>query len=62
MHCRHCSSLMVEIEIQKDKHTEQTRLECPNCGRVRLQTCWTSDYQQARAREESSRYLHSHSL
>jgi DNA-directed RNA polymerase subunit M/transcription elongation factor TFIIS len=38
MHCSHCSSLMAEVETQQDGRTEQTRFECPNCGRSQLVT------------------------
>ncbi len=38
MRCSHCSSLMAEVETQKDGRTEQTRFECPNCGRSQLVT------------------------
>lgn len=38
MRCSHCSSLMAEVETQQDGRTEQTRFECPNCGRSQLVT------------------------
>jgi transposase-like protein len=38
MHCSHCSSLMAEIETQKDGRIEQSRYECPICGRTQLVT------------------------
>jgi transposase-like protein len=38
MHCSHCSSLMAVIETQKDRRTEQSRYECPVCGRTQLVT------------------------
>jgi len=38
MRCSHCSSLMAEVESQNDGRTEQTRFECPNCGRSQLVT------------------------
>jgi transcription elongation factor Elf1 len=38
MHCSHCSSLMAEIETQKDGRIEQSRYECPVCGREQLST------------------------
>ena len=38
MHCTHCFSLMIEMERQRDDRTEQTRFECPTCGRNHLVT------------------------
>lgn len=38
MHCSHCSSLMAEVETQKEGRTEQSRFECPVCGRTQLIT------------------------
>lgn len=38
MHCSHCSSLMAEIETQKDVNIEQSRYECPVCRRTQLVT------------------------
>ncbi len=38
MHCTHCFSLMIQMEHQQDRRTEQTRFECPNCGRNHLST------------------------
>lgn len=38
MHCTHCSSLMAEIETQKDVKIEQLRYECPVCRRTQLVT------------------------
>ena len=38
MHCSHCASLMAKLESQKSGHTEQSRYECPTCGRTQLST------------------------
>ncbi len=38
MHCSHCSSLMAEVESQKEGRTEQSLFECPVCGRTQLIT------------------------
>lgn len=38
MHCSHCSSLMAEVETRKEGRTEQSRFECPVCGRTQLIT------------------------
>ena len=38
MHCSHCTSLMAELETQQEGHTEQSRYECPVCGRTQLIT------------------------
>ena len=38
MHCSHCASLMAELETHQEGHTEQSRYECPVCGRTQLIT------------------------
>ncbi|MCU7847401.1 MAG: hypothetical protein KZQ89_05245 [Candidatus Thiodiazotropha sp. (ex Lucinoma kastoroae)] len=38
MHCSHCSSLMAEVETQKEGRTEQSLFECPVCARTQLIT------------------------
>jgi len=38
MLCSHCSSVMVQTESLRDTTTEQSRYECPVCGRTHLQT------------------------
>lgn len=38
MRCSHCSSLMAEVETENDGRTEQSRFECPTCGRSQLVT------------------------
>jgi transposase-like protein len=38
MHCSHCASLMAKLETQQEGHTEQSRYECPVCGRTQLTT------------------------
>jgi DNA-directed RNA polymerase subunit M/transcription elongation factor TFIIS len=38
MHCTHCFSLMITMEQQREGRTEQTRFECPTCGRNHLST------------------------
>ncbi len=38
MHCTHCFSLMIKMDHQNDGRTEQTRFECPLCGRNHLST------------------------
>jgi|GEM_PF-2619920 len=38
MHCSHCASLMAETETRQDGRTEQSRFECPVCGREQLLT------------------------
>jgi transposase-like protein len=38
MHCSHCASLMAELETHQEGHTEQSRYECPICGRTQLTT------------------------
>ncbi|MCU7796341.1 MAG: hypothetical protein KZQ75_04325 [Candidatus Thiodiazotropha sp. (ex Myrtea spinifera)] len=38
MNCSHCASLMARLESQKIGQTEQSRYECPTCGRTQLTT------------------------
>ncbi len=38
MYCQRCRSLMLMAEQNRQGHTEQTRYECPNCGRGELLT------------------------
>ncbi len=38
MHCSNCFSIMIKMEQQREGRTEQTRFECPTCGRNHLST------------------------
>jgi hypothetical protein len=36
MHCSHCQTPMLETQISRGHHSEQTWYECPICGQVQL--------------------------
>lgn len=50
MHCSHCTSLMAELETLQEGHTEQSKYECPVCGRTQLITKtidrWKANFSQ----------------
>lgn len=52
MHCSHCFSLMIKMDHQNDGRTEQTRFECPTCGRNHLSTRQVSVMKPQQGSEE----------